>query len=72
MITARMIVIEIASSVRPMREETRTSRVANTHTSAEMIAYISALGMASVMPSDEKKVFTKMEVATVSAMAVKR
>ena len=37
-----------------------------------MIAYISTLGMASVMPIEEKKVFTKMEVATVSAMAVKR
>ena len=70
--TERMMTAEIASSVRPIREEMRMSRLANIQISTERMRYIGILGRANVKPSDAMKVLRKIEVETVSAMAVNR
>ena len=66
-----MMATDITSSVRPMRAEILMSRQAKAQIPAETRKYSSVLGIGVVKPSEVKSVLTRMEVATVRAIAVK-
>ena len=66
-----MMATDTTSSVSPMRAEILMSRQAKAQIPAEIRKYSSVLGIGAVKPSEVKNVLMKMEVATVSAIAVK-